>query len=147
MKYVSSKFEAPEKVLIVYIDPSAIGDESTAIKDNGLRSIEHYLNPFSTQWANPITRFLSLKKEWEDNTAHLSSVTEIAMHPAYQQIIGMGTAAIPLILEELKEKPGHWFWALKAITGEDPVLPEQRGRIKQMTVAWIQWGRKQGYIK
>lgn len=144
MKYVSSKFEAPEKDFIVYIDTSAIGDESTAIKED---SIKHYLNPFSTQWANPIIRFLSLKKEWEDNTAHLSSVTEIAMHPAYQKIIGMGPVAIPLILEEMKKKPGHWFWALKSITGEDPVLPEKRGKIKQMTEAWREWGRKQGYIK
>ncbi len=68
------------------------------------------------------------------------------MHPAYQQIIGMGQDAIPLILAEMKRKPGHWFWALKSITGEDPVLPEQRGRIKKMTEAWINWGRNQGYI-
>ena len=57
----------------------------------------------------------------------------------------MGNYAVPLILSELKRKPGHWFWALKAVTGEDPVLPEQRGRIKEMTKAWLQWGHRQGY--
>ena len=59
----------------------------------------------------------------------------------------MGAIAIPFILSELKKKAGHWFWALKSITGEDPVLPEHRGRIKQMAEAWLWWGKKQGYIK
>jgi hypothetical protein len=130
----------------VFIDIGAVGDESALIQEEYKRSVDHYLFPFSTQWSNPVTKFLRLKKEWEDNTAHLSSVTEISMNPAYQQIIGMGPVAISLILEDMRSKPGHWFWALKAITGEDPILPEQRGRIKQMTEAWLQWGRKHGYI-
>lgn len=72
---------------------------------------------------------------------------EIAMHPAYQQIIGMGPTAIPFILSEMKEKKGHWFWALKSITGDDPVAPLDRGNVKKMTAAWLSWGREQGYIK
>jgi hypothetical protein len=34
---------------------------------------------------------------------------------------------------------------LSAITGENPIKPEQRGRVKQMASAWIDWGRNQGY--
>lgn len=90
-------------------------------------------------------KFNALKIEWETETAYLSSITEISMHPAYQQIIGMGTIAIPYILAELKIKPGHWFWALKSITGEDPVLPEHRGRLKQMTEDWLKWDKEHGY--
>ncbi|HDY67966.1 MAG TPA: hypothetical protein ENH85_09265 [Candidatus Scalindua sp.] len=100
----------------------------------------------SRQEADCLIKFQELKSRWEVDTAILSSITEIAMHPAYQQIIGMGRNTIPLILAELKERPGHWFWALKSITGEDPVLPEQRGRIKEMTKAWLNWGRDKGYI-
>lgn len=131
---------------LLYPEDIAVGEESSALKEVFKSSVEHYFAPISTQWANPVTRFLLLKKQWENNTAHLSSLTEIAMHPIYQQIIGMGPVAISLILDEMKRKPGHWFWALRAITGEDPVLPEQRGRIKQMTEAWLQWGKKQGYV-
>ena len=145
-KYSSAYTQAPEKI-VVYMNLLAVGSESDVIRKEGLESFKHYLNPFSTQWANPVARFLLLKKEWEDNTAHLSSITEIAMHPVYQQIIGMGPIAIPLILDEMSKNPNHWFWALKAISGEDPVLPEHRGRIKQMTEDWFQWGKKQGYIK
>lgn len=96
----------------------------------------------SAQPANPETKFLTLKTRWEADTAMLSSATEIAMHPDYQRIIGMGHTAIPFILLEMKKKPGHWFCALKSITGEDPVLPEQRGRMKEMTQAWLRWGKR-----
>ena len=75
-----------------------------------------------------------------------SLVTKKAMHPAYQQIIGMGKTAIPLILFEMMAKPGHWFWALKSITGEDPVSPEQRGDVNEMTQAWLRWGKEKRYI-
>lgn len=128
------------------INDTAVGEESSKIHDEYKQSIEHYFLPYSRQWADPLTRFLALKAQWEAETSILSSVTEIAMHPAYQQIIGMGPTAIPLILAELKKKPDHWFWALKSIIGEDPVSPEQRGRIKDMVEAWLQWGREQGYL-
>jgi hypothetical protein len=124
----------------------AVGEESSFISKEYERSAIHYLFPFSRQCANPPTRFLTLKKEWEDNTVYLSSMTKIVMHPAYQQIIGMGRVAIPLILSALGKKPDHWFWALRSITGEDPVLPEHRGRLKQMTEDWLKWGRENGYI-
>lgn len=62
------------------------------------------------------------------------------MHPAYQAIIGMGAEALPLILEDLRENSGHWYWALKAISAEDPVVPSDSGSIKRMKRAWLQWG-------
>ncbi len=43
-----------------------------------------------------------------------------AMHPANQGIIGLGAVAVPLILQELKRDRADWFWALTAITGENP---------------------------
>ena len=52
----------------------------------------------------------------------------MAMHPAYQQIVGMGRSAVPFILKELANGPGHWFWALRAISGEDPVSSQGQGR-------------------
>jgi hypothetical protein len=70
----------------------------------------------------------------------------MAMHPAYQQIIGMGREVVPLILRELEREPDHWFWALKAITGEDPVPEQHRGRVRAMADAWIRWGREHGLL-
>jgi hypothetical protein len=91
-------------------------------------------------------RFEVLAARWQEETAFLSSVTEKAIHPAYQEIIGTGREAVPYILRELQQKPGHWFWALRAITGENPILPEQQGKIREMAAAWVQWGKDHGYL-
>lgn len=79
----------------------AVGEESSFIHDEYKRTAEHYLLPVSRQWTNPLTRFFMLKAEWETETVHLSSMTKIVMHHAYQQIIGMGQIAIPSILSEM----------------------------------------------
>ena len=91
-------------------------------------------------------RFHRLATQWRDECQLLSSTTAKAMHPAYQQIIGLGPEALPLILKELSETPGHWFWALKSITGEDPVPAADVGNIRRMTEAWVNWGRENGYL-
>lgn len=89
--------------------------------------------------------FVNLSCRWRRETAIYSSVTKIAMHPAYQRIIGMGPNAIPFILRELQQEPDHWFWALNAITGENPVAPEDAGDIVKMTAAWLEYGKRHGY--
>ncbi len=91
--------------------------------------------------------FETLLQEWKRETRFLSSTTEIAMHPAYQRIIGLGPQVIPYILHEIQREPGHWFWALTALTGETPYRPEEQGRIASMTDAWLRWGRENGWIE
>lgn len=90
--------------------------------------------------------FDMLTLEWKQETAHLSSPSMIAGHPAYQKIIEMGREAIPLILEDLKESKAHWFLALRAIVRESPIQPEDRGDVDAMTDAWLDWGRRHRYI-
>jgi hypothetical protein len=91
-------------------------------------------------------RFRRLARAWKKETWFHSSITQKSVHPAYQQIIGMGSPAVPLILRELTRKPDHWFWALTAITGEDPVPDSATGRLEEMTEAWLRWGREHGYV-
>ena len=91
--------------------------------------------------------FAALAAQWKQETHHLSSPTTIAMHPAYQQIIGLGSVAIPLILEDLQqEAPAYWFCALRALTNESPVQAEDRGDIEAMRAAWIDWGKRRRYL-
>ena len=92
-------------------------------------------------------RFRQLTGQWRKATQWLSSTTDIAMHPAYQAIIGMGPEALPMILEDLRQNSGHWYWALKAISNEDPVVPRDRGSIKKMKVAWLEWGETKGLVR
>jgi hypothetical protein len=83
---------------------------------------------------------------WLRETAHISSATELVLHPSYQRIIGLGPAVLPLLLRDLVLEPQDWFWALNAITGENPVPLEDAGDVRRMTEAWIRWGREHGYI-
>src|SRR5258708_2495878 len=71
--------------------------------------------------------FNSLVKEWSEETSFLSSLHKKAMHPAYQRIIQMGKPVLPLIFADLSRRQVLWFWALNAITGEDPVPENAAG--------------------
>ncbi len=86
--------------------------------------------------------FDTLALQWRNAVMNVSSPTEMAMHPAYQRIIGMGPDAVPLIIAEMKKSPDWWFWALRALTGDDPVPEASRGRLAQMTQAWLEWWEK-----
>lgn len=93
-------------------------------------------------------RFKRLAKTWKAETELVSKVTRRILHPAYQKIIGMGPAALPLILKDLAENgPDDWFWALTAITEHNPIRKEFAGNMAAMTEAWLQWGRKSGYLR
>lgn len=92
-------------------------------------------------------RFSRLTESWRESRTLLPlSASRMAMHPAYQEIIGMGRDALPLILFELERKVDHWFWALRSITGIDPVRPEHRGDLNAMAADWIRWGSNQGIL-
>ena len=93
------------------------------------------------------TLFRQLAERWREETQFLSSTTAICTHPAYQRIIGLGPRVIPLILAELAREPGQWFWALRALTGENPVPPDDQGRVQAMADAWLAWGRQNGWVE
>ncbi len=96
--------------------------------------------------ADRTREFDALVQQWRRETAVLSSTERKAMHPAYQRIIGMGRDALPLVFHEMTQRPGHWFWALQAITGADPVPPEHGGNVAAMTEDWLRWGREHHYL-
>ncbi len=88
-------------------------------------------------------QFTNLVREWK-NGRRPASALKMAAHPAYRRIVGMGKAAVPLLLAELRREPDHWFIALHELTGADPVPEASRGRLREMADAWIRWGREHG---
>lgn len=116
---------------------TGIGDSALwVIYDSSIEPQEQILPPKEDELRN---RFRDLTERWHAETDFLSSVTDIVLNINYQKIIGIGRAALPLIQNELKESDGHWFWALEAITGVDVVPEVDRGNIRRMTQAWLQW--------
>ena len=90
--------------------------------------------------------FAALADQWKRETGMLSSVSRKIQHPAYKKIIALGEPAIPLILHELKERPGHWFAALEALTEASPLPAAGRVDMSRAAAAWLDWGKQHGYL-
>ena len=94
-------------------------------------------------------QFQKLRAEWHQQRGSMAWVVDLAMCPGYQKIIGMGPPAVPLILSQLKfegDEPDHWFWALRVITGANPVAQQDQGNVLKMAEAWLRWGAQEGHV-
>lgn len=90
--------------------------------------------------------FNKLAQKWKRETVNISSIQQMVLHPAYQEIIALGRRVVPLILNQLKEKPDFWFWALRFLTGANPVTKDMRGDLMAMRKAWLDWGSEHAYL-
>jgi hypothetical protein len=127
--YLEAKHPRPR------IDEARLNELETRLAEEVIRSARQ---------AEVEGRFHQLAGEWRAAVGPLSSASKIVQHPAYQEIIALGRDAVPFILQELEQKPDHWFAALRAMTGEDPVAPEDRGLMDRMASAWVRWGKEHG---
>lgn len=66
------------------------------------------------------------------------------MHPAYQQIIGLGPAVVPYLIDELRHSSKPWFWALASIIGEDQ--GEGADTPGEAATRWVEWFDGEGGI-
>jgi hypothetical protein len=90
-------------------------------------------------------RLRQLLLRWRAETAPLSSSTQITGHPAYQEIIALGPPALPLLFRDLEQTgDGHLSKALAAISGANPIRPEDRGKIRKIAEAWLTWAKENG---
>lgn len=87
-------------------------------------------------------QFKELKETWIEETCYISSPEESSTHPAYQDIIGLGLPVVPFLIKDMKKNNTHWFWALRAITGANPVPDEHRGNISAMADDWAIWWKE-----
>ena len=79
---------------------------------------------------------------WKRETAHLASLGRMFAHPSYLRIIALASRhreVLRALLLELQSDPDHWFSALTAITGEDPVMPDSN--FDESVDKWIEWGK------
>jgi len=90
--------------------------------------------------------FKATAAEWTRETGAHSSMTIRRRHPAYKEIVAVGWPVVPLLLRALREMPDMWFAALREITNENPVAPDDRGHYDKMSESWLAWGREKHLI-
>ena len=91
-------------------------------------------------------RVVRLLARWREETAYLSSSTQLTGHPAYQELIALGTPALPFLFRDLEQtRDGHLAKALAALTGARPVPAEDRGQVRKVADAWLHWAKDNGY--
>ncbi|MFN0106140.1 MAG: hypothetical protein ACKV2U_29125 [Bryobacteraceae bacterium] len=83
-------------------------------------------------------------ERWRRETGILSSVQAKIFNSHYQRIIGMGHAALPLIFSELKNRGGHWYWALECICGENPAAEAET--LPEAKRLWLEYADKHNYL-
>jgi hypothetical protein len=90
-------------------------------------------------------KFSQLSRQWKHETGHFSVIARRYQFPAYKAIMDMKSAAIPLILKELKREPDRWFSALQELTGENPA--KDAINFYEAVDNWIAWGVSKGMIE
>ena len=124
-----------------YLSPVGFGNDCKEIEQQLYKATAHFHFPLTAHRRDIFQQFQKFAFAWKEERGPTSSVTEMVLLASYQRIIGLGPSVVPFILGELEKEPDHWFWALRAITGENPVNPEDKGRVKKMAEAWIAWGK------
>ena len=91
-------------------------------------------------------RTVRLLGTWREQTVYLSSSTQMTGHPAYQELVVLGPAALPFLFRDLEQTgDGHLSKALTTLTGAHPVPAEDRGNVRKVADAWLRWARENGY--
>lgn len=115
----------------------------------GFYHVWHDTTSVSDEHTNSVTDFEAyfqvLAMRIKSACSHLSSVHEIERHPDFEKIVAMGRTMIPLILREIEDEPNSWwFSALRRITGENAVKPQNSGIAKEMSRDWFEWAESEG---
>jgi hypothetical protein len=91
-------------------------------------------------------QFALLAEQWHNESGYDSSMIMRKRHPAYQELVSLGWAIVPMLLDALITTPDFWFPILRDITGENPVPEEERGFYDLMTDRWRVWGQQKGLL-
>jgi hypothetical protein len=104
---------------------------------NQRKRIRALINGESREFATIEEKFEALAENWDEFNIG-RSITSFD-HPAYHQIMTMGEAVIPLLIDRLRQGEDDWVYALKCITGEQVESAEMYGDSDRVVQAWVEW--------
>jgi hypothetical protein len=91
-------------------------------------------------------RFRLLADDWRHRTRHESSISRAILDPSHIKIVRMDKEVVlPLIFAELRERGGHWYWALYTLT--DETIGDRGDSLATVKAKWLEWGREHGYLR
>jgi hypothetical protein len=126
---------------------SLISQGGARVRDKVVLDSSHNVATIKAYGTDRVSsEFKKHERRWLAQTRHLSSPIDKYLHPSYARIIGLGWAVVPYVLNSLKRRPNDWFYALRAVTGENPVSASAAGDIRRMANLWIAWGEGKGLI-
>lgn len=83
--------------------------------------------------------FDRLTADWVEAISHCSSLDQIVSDKNYLKIISYGRDALPFIFADLRSSPKPWFFALRQITGANPIPADSAGNFQVMIASWLKW--------
>jgi len=90
-------------------------------------------------------RFRLLADDWRHRTRHESSISRAILDSSHIKIVRMDKdVVLPLILAELRDRGGHWYWALFTLT--DETIGDRGDSLTTVKAKWLAWGREHGYL-
>jgi len=94
--------------------------------------------------------FRTLLKEWHQNIGFWSFWNDsIEARPEFPLLLAYKEEGIPYLLRVIAEGHCSVFFQhlLFLLCGEYPEIPkEMRGSVWNAAIAWVEWGKKKGYI-
>lgn len=96
----------------------------SSIDENEVMSIAHK------------SKFQALLEGWKRNTVLMSSPNDIVNDENFREIVKMGRAAVPSIIEELSAEPSPLVWALNFIYGRK-ISTNPNTTISQACKLWV----------
>jgi hypothetical protein len=91
-------------------------------------------------------KFRQLADEWRRDTRYRSNISRAILHPSHIEIVRMDKEVVlPLIFAELRDRGGHWYWALHTLTKQ--VIGSNDDSLATAKAKWLEWGRTHGYLR
>lgn len=92
---------------------------TNAIQISNTDTLDHLNLAQTSDYSGLIVRykFNDHLKKWQDKTQFVSSPNQIVQDIDFREIVSLGELAVPLIMEEIENRPGYLVWALNIIFG------------------------------
>jgi hypothetical protein len=110
----------------------------------GNSSFRALVHGATAEYQSSEAKFVALAEVWGEHNLGRSIVDYY--HSAHLQIIGMGSEALPFLLDRVASGEPEWIFALKCITGEQPESEASNGDAASVIRDWVEWGKCRGLI-